>query len=149
MKENTENWKDNGLPRRGWYISSTGEMPKGEYDNCDWCGTQIRFLFYLKHEAYDGETTAGCICTGKLTGDLGTAQQKQKDFLAKKRKAAKKDAFGRTQQDWDDICFACVRDVRGEGARSFILSVTGQWRVKRKLSHAQKDALLKFYNRLS
>ena len=81
-------WKNNGLPRKGWELNDV--IDTENIDNqCDWCGTSIRYLHFLHHKEDNLTTTCGCICAEHLTQDYINPKKKEKElkiFMRKKNK---------------------------------------------------------------
>lgn len=80
LRKNSENlWKREDVPHSGWEcegVSDLGE-PVGI---CEMCGYQIiRYAHHMYHKDY-GHLTAGCVCAGKMEGDVEAAKKRESDF---------------------------------------------------------------------
>lgn len=60
---------DDAVPKSGWKPESVVDMGRNSVNHCHWCGTRIRYIHTISHEAYPTSTECGCICAEKLTGD--------------------------------------------------------------------------------
>ena len=82
-------WKCDDVPHSGWScvgISDLGE-PAGI---CEMCGYQIiRYVHHMVHPAYRS-LDVGCICAGKMEGDVEKAKKRENDF---KRKESRRNNF--------------------------------------------------------
>ena len=71
-------WKDPSVPKDGWVcagITDLGE-PSGV---CGMCGEQtIRYVHRMIHPAYRS-LGVGCVCAGKMEGDLPAARKRERD----------------------------------------------------------------------
>lgn len=81
-RESTARWVANGLPRKEWKIDWVEELERGNETNCDWCGTEIRFVYHLKHPEAVQRTISGCVCAGALTNDYKNAEETKKRYYA-------------------------------------------------------------------
>src|SRR5271168_4438785 len=68
-------WEDNSVPKFGWTCEFVDDLADhcifGEYMDCWMCGReQIRFVHHLNHRGYPDTIEVGCVCAGKLTGDV-------------------------------------------------------------------------------
>lgn len=129
-KETTVRWLNNGLPRKGWSISSYHLDEEG--DHCEWCNTEIYNVFVLTHENEPDAHIAGCVCTESLTEDYTRPREMEKEMrkkryakLSKEKRRQKfiqeKNKFYRSHKNnW-------VRKVRGRGKLTIFVSKNGQW----------------------
>ncbi|MBR6514505.1 MAG: UvrD-helicase domain-containing protein [Clostridia bacterium] len=73
-------WKHDDVPHSGWRcegISDLGE-PAGI---CEMCGYQIiRYVHHMVHDAYPHKIGAGCVCAGKMEGDIERAKKREQEF---------------------------------------------------------------------
>ncbi len=83
-------WKRDDVPHSGWEctgISDLGE-PVGV---CGMCGYQIiRYVHHMRHPNYPYSIGAGCICAGKMEGDIERAKLRENEF---KSRLAKRNTF--------------------------------------------------------
>lgn len=82
-------WKRKDVPQTGWVC--TGITDLGEpIGICEMCGHQIiRYVHHMEHPSYKN-LNVGCVCAGKMEGDVERAKQREKDF---KNKQQRKDNF--------------------------------------------------------
>lgn len=82
-------WNREDLPKTGWVcigVTDLGE-PSGV---CEMCGKQIiRYVHHMKHPNF-GTLGVGCICAGKMEGDVEGAKQREQDF---KNKESRRQSF--------------------------------------------------------
>lgn len=92
--EDFENlWKRDDVPKTGWIC--TGVTDLGEpVGVCEMCGHQIiRFVHHMYHPNF-GSLDVGCICAGKMEGNIEQAKKREQDF---KSKEARKENFKNRQ----------------------------------------------------
>ena len=84
-------WKRDDVPKSGWVC--TGITDLGEpVGVCEMCGHQIiRYVHHMKHPDYR-PLNVGCVCAGKMEGDVNSARQRVQEF---KKKQARKENFKR------------------------------------------------------
>ena len=73
-------WKRDDVPHEGW--ECTGIIDLGEpVGVCRMCGHQIiRYVHIMRHPDYHRTIGAGCICAGRMEGDIERAKQRENDF---------------------------------------------------------------------
>jgi len=73
-------WKRDDVPHEGW--ECTGIIDLGEpVGICRMCGHQIiRYVHIMRHPDYPRTIGAGCICAGRMEGDVERAKQREADF---------------------------------------------------------------------
>lgn len=73
-------WKRDDVPHEGWYcidIIDLGE-PVG---TCQMCGHQIiRYVHKMKHDNYPRIIGAGCVCAGRMQGNVEAAQKRESEY---------------------------------------------------------------------
>ena len=88
---NTPNlWKRDDVPHEGWYCVGVTDLgaPCGV---CEMCGYQIiRYVHHMVHNSYGGTLNVGCVCAGKMEGDIEKAKKRERDF---KNREARKESF--------------------------------------------------------
>lgn len=84
-KDGPARWVGN-FPRKGWVLENTDELETKYEQACEFCGTYIRFIFYLFHPETGETRIAGCVCTEHLTEDYITPRRVQKEHKAQKRR---------------------------------------------------------------
>ena len=69
-------WTLTGVPHKGWtligYEDVKEEDPDAEYESCEMCGNEIRYVHILEHPDYVGTMRVGCNCAEKMTEDYTT-----------------------------------------------------------------------------
>lgn len=95
QKENTPNlWKRDDVPHSGWSCADVVDLgePVGI---CQMCGYQIiRYAHQMEHPDYHN-LSVGCICAGKMEGDIANARRRESEF--KKKQTRRKNFF---RKDW-------------------------------------------------
>ena len=91
LAESENLWKRDDVPKSGWVC--TGVTDLGEpIGICQMCGYQIiRYVHHMYHENY-GKIDAGCICAGKMEGNIEAAKQREQEL---KSKAQRKESFNK------------------------------------------------------
>lgn len=82
LAESDNLWKRDDIPHTGWYCVGITDLgsPCGV---CEMCGYQIiRYVHHMIHPAY-GQLNVGCICAGKMEGDIAAAKKREQDFKSK------------------------------------------------------------------
>lgn len=80
-------WKRDDVPHFGWIC--TGVTDLGEPAAiCEMCGQQIiRYVHHMVHPHYH-PISAGCVCAGKMEGDIERARKREQDFKNKQARQA-------------------------------------------------------------
>ena len=82
LEESENLWKRDDVPHTGWTcigITDLGE-PVGI---CQMCGYQIiRYVHHMIHPNYR-QLNVGCVCAGKMEGDIEAARKREQDFKNK------------------------------------------------------------------
>jgi len=91
LKDADNLWKRDDVPHSGWIC--TGITDLGEpADICEMCGHQIiRYVHHMIHPNYR-PLSAGCICAGKMEGDIEAARKRERDL---RNRTARKENFQR------------------------------------------------------
>lgn len=80
---NTDNlWKRDDVPHSGWQCVGITDLgtPSGV---CEMCGHQIiRYVHHMVHPNYHS-LDVGCVCAGKMEGDIEAAKKREQDFKNK------------------------------------------------------------------
>lgn len=82
-------WKRDDVPHSGWTCTGVTDLgsPCGI---CEMCGHQIiRYAHHMVHPHYH-PLVAGCICAGKMEGNMDAAKQRERDL---KNRMARKESF--------------------------------------------------------
>lgn len=77
-------WDDPGFPKRDWKHVDVIDVAEGNPDaplhTCEACGREdVRYVHQLEHNLWDEIIEVGCICAGKLTGDIEEAKRLEKE----------------------------------------------------------------------
>ena len=80
-------WKRDDVPHFGWIC--TGVTDLGEPAAiCEMCGQQIiRYVHHMVHPHYH-PLRVGCVCAGKMEGDMERARKREQDFKNKQARQA-------------------------------------------------------------
>lgn len=80
-------WKRSDVPHTGW--SCTGITDLGEPSGiCQMCGYQIiRYVHHMEHPQY-APLDAGCICAGKMEGNIENAKRRESEFKNRQSRKA-------------------------------------------------------------
>ena len=82
--ENSPNhWNDPNFPKKGWICTGITDLgaPEGV---CEMCGYQIiRYVHHMYHQETGRSLDCGCVCAGKLEGDINKARKREADFKNK------------------------------------------------------------------
>lgn len=83
LKANSPNlWKRDDAPHDGWTCVGVEDLgaPVGI---CEMCGYQIiRYAHHMEHPRYRS-LTAGCICAGKMEGDIEAAKRRESEYKSR------------------------------------------------------------------
>ncbi len=94
LKASTSNlWKNPLAPHSGWTCAGVEDLgaPVGI---CQMCGHQIiRYAHLMEHPDYHS-LSVGCVCAGRMEGDVAGAKRREKDF---KSRQARRDHFCKRQ----------------------------------------------------
>ena len=87
---NPENlWERDDVPKTGWHCIGVTDL-QAPVGICGMCGHQvIRYVHHMVHPHFH-QIDAGCICAGKMEGNIERAKQRERDF---KNKEARKESF--------------------------------------------------------
>ena len=81
VDEGEENlWKRDDVPHEGWTCEAIYDLgePVGI---CRMCGHQIiRYVHVMRHPAYPRAIGAGCVCAGRMEGDVERAKERENAF---------------------------------------------------------------------
>lgn len=83
-------WERKDVPKSGWVCVSVDDLgyPAGI---CGMCGRQIiRYVHTMLHPAFGRSVGAGCVCAGKMEGDVERARKRERDF---KNRQARRESF--------------------------------------------------------
>ena len=108
LAESENLWKRDDVPHSGWTcvgITDLGE-PCGI---CEMCGYQvIRYVHHMVHPNYR-QLNVGCVCAGKMEGDVAAAKKREQDF---KSKQARRENFQKRKwkQSRNGNSYAKIKD---------------------------------------
>ncbi|MDE6940904.1 MAG: hypothetical protein K2P40_08195, partial [Lachnospiraceae bacterium] len=80
-------WKSDDVPHDGWTCSGIEDLgaPVGI---CEMCGYQIiRYAHHMEHPRYHS-LTAGCVCAGRMEGDIEAAKRREADYKNRESRRA-------------------------------------------------------------
>jgi hypothetical protein len=104
MKRNGK-WSEAGYPHKGYTevnVIDTGELS----EECEFCGTGIRYVHVLSHPDYDTEFSVGVSCAEALTNDYvnpKNQERKLKNFNRVKRPTNRGESMALVQPDFSEI----------------------------------------------
>lgn len=91
LKDNSPNlWKRDDVPHSGWECVGVEDLgaPVGI---CEMCGYQIiRYAHHMEHKDYPRPLVCGCVCAGKMEGNVEEAKRREAEF---KNKQARRISF--------------------------------------------------------
>ncbi len=71
------------MPKSGWQCTGVSDLgePSGV---CGMCGRQIiRYVHHMRHPAYPKAVGAGCVCAGRMEGDVDGAKKREAEFKSR------------------------------------------------------------------
>jgi DNA helicase-2/ATP-dependent DNA helicase PcrA len=69
-------WDDPNVPKKGWICVDVIDLGQ-PYGECGMCGKEdIRYVHIMRHEKHQS-IGAGCVCGGKMEGDINTAKERE------------------------------------------------------------------------
>lgn len=80
-------WNREDVPKTGWVCTGVTDLgaPTGI---CEMCGHQIiRYVHHMYHPGF-GKLGVGCVCAGKMEGDIERAKKREQDFKSKAQRKA-------------------------------------------------------------
>lgn len=82
--EETDNlWKRDDVPHSGWTCIDVTDLG-GPFGVCQMCGYQvIRYVHTMKHPDFPAILGCGCICAGKMEGNIDAAKKREQEFKSK------------------------------------------------------------------
>ncbi|MBQ9948614.1 MAG: ATP-binding domain-containing protein, partial [Oscillospiraceae bacterium] len=73
-------WERDDVPHSGWYCEDVIDLGK-PVGVCEMCGYHIiRYVHRMKHADYFKTVGAGCVCAGRMEGDVEAAKKREQDF---------------------------------------------------------------------
>ena len=86
IQEEVDNlWKRNDVPHQGWNCVGITDLGSAQ-GICQMCGKQIiRYVHHMVHPNYH-PLNVGCICAGKMEGDIETAKKRENEFKNKEKR---------------------------------------------------------------
>ncbi|MBP5451082.1 MAG: UvrD-helicase domain-containing protein [Treponema sp.] len=86
LANSPNHWNDPDFPKTGWTCTGVTDLgaPEGI---CEMCGYQIiRYVHHMYHLESGRSLNCGCICAGKLEGDIKKARKREVDFKNKQQR---------------------------------------------------------------
>lgn len=86
LANSPNHWNDPDFPKKGWTCTGVTDLgaPNGV---CEMCGYQIiRYVHHMYHLESGRSLGCGCICAGKLEGDINKARRRETDFKNKQQR---------------------------------------------------------------
>ena len=86
LANSPNHWNDPDFPKSGWVCTDITDLgaPRGI---CQMCGYQIiRYVHHMYHAETRMQLDCGCICAGKLEGDIDKARKRESDFKSKEQR---------------------------------------------------------------
>ena len=101
LANSPNHWNDPDFPKTGWTCTGVTDLgaPNGV---CEMCGYQIiRYVHHMYHLGSGRSLGCGCICAGKLEGDINKARKREADFKNKQQRKInfKKKQWKRSARD--------------------------------------------------
>lgn len=76
--EGSNLWKRNDVPHSDWTCIDVEDLGS-PCRTCEMCGKQIiRYVHYMKHNDYPKILAVGCVCAGKMEGNIEAAKSREK-----------------------------------------------------------------------
>jgi hypothetical protein len=77
-------WNNPNFPKCDWKHIDVCDIADGDPDaalhTCEACGREdVRYVHQLEHNLWDEDIEVGCICAGRLTGDIEEAKRLEKE----------------------------------------------------------------------
>ena len=98
LKDYDNLWNRDDVPKTGWVCTGVTDLgaPVGV---CEMCGHQIiRYVHHMFHPDFRS-LGVGCICAGKMEGNIERAKKREQEFKSKElRKANFKDRQWKTSE---------------------------------------------------
>jgi hypothetical protein len=85
-------WSEPGVPHLGWECVGVDDLGNVA-DECEMCGTAIRYVHQMRHPNFPEELGVGCICAGHMEGDYHASRAREatlKSWLRRRRNWARR-----------------------------------------------------------
>lgn len=88
LANSPNHWNDPEFPKEGW--TCTGVTDLGAKEGiCEMCGYQIiRYVHHMLHAETGKTLDCGCVCAGKLEGDINRARRREAAFKNRQKREA-------------------------------------------------------------
>lgn len=86
FEDEPDHWNDPDFPKIGWVCTGITDLgsPSGI---CQMCGFQIiRYVHHMYHMETGRQLDCGCVCAGKLEGDIDKARKREAAFKNKEQR---------------------------------------------------------------
>jgi hypothetical protein len=75
-------WKDPSYPKDGWACVDVMDLGEATHE-CEMCGGERVRYVHVMHHPEAGTCEAGCVCAGRMTGDLEAANAREQSLKNK------------------------------------------------------------------
>lgn len=88
-------WHNPDIPKRDWHLMCVTDLGKGNFDNCEMCLTEIRYVHTMAHDEWDEDVDVGCICCGYMSNDYDMSLDLEGQL---KNRSARRDTW--LEREW-------------------------------------------------
>lgn len=86
FEDEPDHWNDPDFPKIGWVCTGITDLGS-PFGICQMCGFQIiRYVHHMYHMETGRQLDCGCICAGKLEGDIDKARKREAAFKNKEQR---------------------------------------------------------------
>lgn len=125
-------WKRTDVPHSGWTCLFVEDLKKPSM-TCEMCQKNIiRYAHHMTHPNYDGEVIAGCICAGKMEGDLEAAKLREKKLKRRNKNNWKKSNNGNYYFKYNDHIAIVYKGRYGSWSYSIDDIYSNEWFKEKK-----------------
>lgn len=80
---NRGKWSDATVPKSGWSCVNWTDLGVPQV-TCEMCDAQtIRYVHHMQHPGYKTILQVGCVCAGRMEGDIQSAQSREKEMQSR------------------------------------------------------------------
>jgi hypothetical protein len=102
------------MPHRGWDCVGIEDLGNVA-DECEMCGTPIRYVHTMRHPTFPEELGVGCVCAGNMEGDYRAARSREtalKNWRKRRANWVRRAGWRRSHLNPDNLvlrtCGACI-----------------------------------------